>query len=229
MLNSFYPLRSRRVFDFVILGCGLFIALTVIAMFFYPGGTFTDETTRGYSFFENFFSELGLFRTHAGGPNTISFGLFFIALSTVGVGLGLFFLAFPQFFQADKTSRALSAIGSAFGMMVSICFVAIACTPADVNFDLHLDFVVWAFRLFPAAVLCYTIAMFRVGYPVIFRWVFVAFFGLLIGYMLLLELGPDMETCQGMVIQATGQKIIVYASITSVMLQAWGACRNGSR
>jgi len=228
MLTSFYPIRNRRIFDFVVFGCGLFIALTVIAMFFYPGGTFTDETTRGYSFFENFFSELGLFRAHSGGSNTISFALFFIALSVVGVGLGLFFLAFPQFFQATQSSRALSAIGSVCGILASLCFIAIAFTPADVNFDLHLDFVLWAFRLFPAAVLFFTIAMFRVGYPAIFRWVFVVFFGLLIGYMLLLELGPDMKTYQGMVIQATGQKIIVYASITSVMLQAWGSRRNGS-
>jgi hypothetical protein len=71
--------------------------------------------------------------------------------------------------------------------------------------------------------------MFQIGYPLVFRWIFVVFFGLLVGYMLLLEFGPDMKTYHGMVIQATGQKIIVYASITTVLLQAWGIRLNGKR
>jgi hypothetical protein len=50
--------------------------------------------------------------------------------------------------------------------------------------------------------------------------VFGIFFGLLVAYLLLLEFGPSLTTYAGMLIQATGQKIIVYASITSIMLQA---------
>jgi hypothetical membrane protein len=226
MLKSFYPLQNRRIYDFVMVGCGLFIVLTIIAMFFYPGGTLTDETTRGYSFFENFFSDLGLIRAHAGGPNTVSALLFFVALNMVGVGMGLFFLAFPQFFQASQSARRLSAIGSVLGILAALSFLGVAFTPADVNLDLHKDFVIWAFRFFPAAVLFYTIVMFREGYPKAYCWVFVVFFALLIAYMLLLELGPDIDTYQGMAIQAVGQKIIVYASITSTIIQAWGARRN---
>lgn len=210
------------MFDLVLTGCSLFIILTLLAMFFYPGGTMVDDSTIGYSFFHNFFSELGFLNAH-GNPNPISAPLFIFALSMAGAGLGIFFLAFPRFFQAEQVSRWLAALGSLLGLLSAFCFIGIALTPADIYLDLHKEFVLWAFRLFPAAVLLYTVAMFRVDYPRRYAWVFVVFFGLLVAYILLLELGPEIETYTGMLIQAVGQKIIVYASITSIMAQAYGA------
>ena len=47
------------VYAAVMVGCIQFVVLTVIAMVFYPGGTHGDPTTKGYSFFRNFFSDLG--------------------------------------------------------------------------------------------------------------------------------------------------------------------------
>jgi len=215
-------LRSNRIFDLVLIGCGLFVLLTIIAMFFYPGGTMVDASTVGYSFFHNFFSELGFLNAH-GHLNPVSVTLFIPALTLAGLGLGAFFLAFPRFFQGEQAARLLSNIGSLLGLLSAVCFIAIAFIPGDVNLDLHIEFVMWAFRLFPAAVLLYTVAMFRVGYPRRYAWVFVGFFILLVAYLLLLEFGPKIETYSGMVIQAVGQKIIVYASIFSIMAQADGA------
>jgi ABC-type amino acid transport system permease subunit len=214
----------KDIFAFVIIGCGLFVVLTVIAMFFYPGGTFTDFNTRGYSFFQNFFSELGMVRTHNGDPNTVSLVLFIISMFLSGGGMMAFFAAFPQFFRGTPATRILSLLGSALGIISGICFIGVAAAPADVNLPLHTNFVLWAFRLFPAAVLCYVIVLFREKvYPRGYAWELVIFLGLLIGYILLLEFGPDIKSYAGMVIQAVGQKIIVYASIISVMIQCWGA------
>ena len=56
MRSSF---RQKQAYLFIVVGCGLFVLLTIAAMFTYPGGTFTDETTVGYDFFRNFFSDLG--------------------------------------------------------------------------------------------------------------------------------------------------------------------------
>jgi len=36
-----------------------------------------------------------------------------------------------------------------------------------------------------------------------------------------LEFGPKASTPDGLVIQATGQKIITYISIISIMVQSW--------
>jgi hypothetical protein len=214
----------KDIFTFVFTGCGIFVLLTIIAMFFYPGGTFSDFNSRGYSFFQNFFSELGMVRTHNGSPNTVSLVLFLISMFLSGSGMIAFFAAFPQFFRSTHPNRTLSLFGSALGILSGICFIGVAAAPADVNLPLHTGFVMWAFRLFPAAVLCYVIVLFREKtYPRGYAWELVIFLSLLIGYILLLEFGPDIKSYEGMVIQAVGQKIIVYASIFSVMIQCWGA------
>jgi hypothetical protein len=63
------PQMAREgVFSLVLAGCALFVVLTVAAMLAYPGGTATDPTTSGYSFFANVLSELGMTRTYAGQP-----------------------------------------------------------------------------------------------------------------------------------------------------------------
>jgi hypothetical protein len=218
----------RDVFLWVMIGCGLFVVLTVIAMFFYPGGTYTDFSTKGYSFFRNFFSELGLARTHNGDPKTISLVLFVAAMFLSGGGMIAFFAAFQQFFASARTNRILSRAGSVLGVLSGLCFLGVAIFPADVNMPGHTQSVMWAFRLFPAAVLVYTVVMFREkGYPRGYAWELFVFLAFLIGYLVLLEVGPDIKSQAGMMIQAVGQKIIVYASIISVMIQSWGAIRRG--
>jgi len=227
MKTSFW---RKDIFTLVMIGCGLFVLLTVIAMLAYPGGTYTDPATRGYSFFENFFSELGLLRTHTGGSKTVSLALFIIAMLLSGAGMIAFFAAFPQFFRAARLNRDLSLFGSGLGILSGLCFLGVAVFPADVNMGLHKQFVLLAFRLFPAAVLCYVVVMFHEkDYPRGCAWELVVFLGFLLGYILLLELGPGLDTYPGMVIQAVGQKVIVYASIISLMIQSWGAIRQARK
>ena len=143
---------QRDVFNLVILGSALFIVLTLIAMFTFPGGTRVDPGVRGYSFFRNFFSELGFLHTRSGTPNTASAALFFTGLFAAGGGLVLFCMAFPQFFTNTKTARVFSLLGSFFGILAGLCFIGVAFTPADIRSGWHIIFVLWAFRLFPAAV-----------------------------------------------------------------------------
>ena len=216
----------RRAFKLVELGCILFVVLTVAAMLFYPGGTLTDHSTSGYRFFHNFLSELGLTETHAGSPNTISFLLFVPALTLAGSGLALFFLAFPQFFVSSRMVRALSLTGSLVGVAAGVCFVGIAFTPADLLPDWHILFVLWAFRAFPVAAAIYVVAiLLEPRYPNRLAVSLVAFTALLFVYLLLLTRGPEPDSPNGLVIQATGQKIIAYASVISLWIQSRGAVR----
>jgi len=55
--------------------------------------------------------------------------------------------------------------------------------------------------------------------------VFVLFAVSLAAYLLLLTYGPNIKTPAGLVIQATGQKVIAYVSILSVVSQSWLALR----
>jgi len=142
----------------------------------------------------------------------------------------LFFLAFPQFFKDTRTARITSLLGSFFGILSGLCFIGVACTPADIQQGCHITFVLWAFRLFPVAVFFYVLAIFfQPGYPKRYAYLLIGFGLLLVAYILLLEKGPETSTASGLVIQVTGQKIIVYASIVSILIQAVGAKRAADR
>lgn len=216
----------RWVFVLIMFGCALFVVLTLIAMLFYPGGTMTDPTTSGYSFFANVLSELGMTETHAGQPNTVSRVLFTVTLSLTGVGMAAFFLAFRQFFVDTRSGRILSGTGSVFGVVCAICLVGAAFTPIDVQAQWHFALVTCAFGAFAAAAVAYANAIRREPtYPDRFALVFDIFSILLLIYLFLVMLGPPRSTPEGMMLQATTQKIIVYAAVISVLVQSNGAVR----
>ena len=208
----------------IVIGCGLFVVLTLIAMLAYSGGSYDDRTAVGYSFSHNFFSDLGRLTALSGRPNWVSAGLFFIALSSAGACLVVFFILFPRLFQHTNLQRWLCLLGSVCGVLAGISFIGVAFAPADVALAAHRQFVMWAFRLFPIAVLFYLPAMFLdKDYPRRHTWVFVVFCLLLISYYLLITHGPSFSSPQGLVIQVIGQKAIVYASILGFGLQSLAA------
>ena len=217
---------EKRPFKAAFVLVAQFLVLTVIAMQIFPGGTLADSTTAGYSFWRNFFSELGMTVTASGAPNPVGAVIFFTALTGAGMGLILFFLAIPQLFQVQRRLRWLSGLGSFFGVVSGLCFIGVAYTPADLLVTPHYHFVIWAFRTFLLAVLCYLPAIWlRPGYPRVYAGVYLVFAALLATYLWLLTNGPGFETSQGVMVQAAGQKIIVYAAILSMGIQAWGAIR----
>lgn len=217
---------QKNFFLYTALGCGLFVILTLIAMLVYPGGSYSDPAQPGYSFSRNFFSDLGMRTAHNGQPNPAAGALFFSALALTGLVLALFFIQFRSFFLDTRRDQLLSLLGALLGIGAGVCFIGVAFTPADVSMDAHVQFVMWAFRLFPLAVLCFTLVMFRTtALPARYALVFLAFFALLVAYYLLLTQGPQLDAAGGLVAQALGQKIIVYASIISILIVSLGAWR----
>jgi hypothetical membrane protein len=220
--------RQQRPFLFTMFSCAQFAVLTVVAMFSYPGGTFVDPHSKGYSFFRNFFSDLGRTQTHSGDSNTVSAILFFVALTLVGLGLATFFLAMPRFFRQAVAGPAhlLSRLGSAAGILSGLSFVGVACTPANLIGWLHRLFVQIAFVAFFVAVLFYIAAILRTNtYPRRYALVCGVFVLVLAAYLVLIFFGPSLLSPRGLVIQATGQKIVVYAAIVAALILADGARR----
>lgn len=198
-MNS--PFWQKHVYRYVFIGCGLFVLLTVAAMFSYPGGTYIGELTKGYDFFRNFFSDLGRITVAGGRSNIVSAILFFLALSIAGIGLIFFFIAFREFFKTDRTGQLWSLLGTIIGVATGLCFVGIACAPYDLFFDIHYQLVFWAFRTFLVAVSIYAYVIFRQNkYPRQYGWVFIAFAVFLAAYLALLELGPEAKTPLGLII-----------------------------
>jgi hypothetical protein len=220
--NQFYP--------YIAYGCGLFIILTLIAMLTYPGGSVDDHFTRGYSLTHSFLSNLGMITALSGRSNWVSAILFFIALAMAGAALVIFFIIFRRLFQGTRIQKTLSLLGTILGILSGISFMGIAFAPADIARPVHILFVMWAFRLFPLAVLCYVPVLYMDRhYPKVYAWVFTIFCLLLIGYYLLMTNGPSYSSAQGLVIQVVGQKVIAYASIVSIGIQSVGAYKFTNR
>jgi hypothetical protein len=217
---------GKRPFQATMYACVQFVALTFAGMFVYPGGTNTDPTTVGYSFTENFFSSLGRTVASNGSANTVAAILFFTALATAGLGLVWFFVAILQFFRQTRTLGALSILGSIFGVITGLAYVGVAFTPADLFLDIHRQFVLIAFQAFLVVSIFYTLAiLLNRRYPNTYAAVYLVFAVLLALYVWLMFNGPKPDTPEGLVIQATGQKMIVYAAIICMFVQGYGAVR----
>lgn len=209
-----------------ILGMGgsiQYIILTSIAMLFYKGGTYDDPNNPGYSFFINFFSDLGRTIAHSGEPNTIGWLLFSTTLLIAGMTLIISMAAYFNLFRVNKAAFRLSMSGSFLGMFAGLAFIGIAFTPSDILPEVHLLFVSIGFGLvFPVAIL-YSIAMWIVDYPRRYTSIFLIFAVIQSLYLLLLFLGHTVEGFGTLLIQATGQKIIVYSMILNNLFQNYGA------
>ena len=215
---------GKRPFRFTLFACLQFVVLTAIAMWVYPGGSTPDPSSRRYSFFTNFFSDLGLTVTEGGHPNWLSFVLFAVALTVVGLGLVVYFVSAPQFFWRTGLQRVLSVLGSFFGVAAGISYIGVAFAPANLVPGWHMIFTVSAFELFLVAAVFYAIAtLLMPAYPRLLALVYLGFAVLLAGYVMLMMTGPASDTARAVMIQATGQKVIAYAAIVSTSIQSWGA------
>lgn len=85
-------------FLFRMFGAVQVVILTRVAMFFYAGGTAINPNAPGYTFWANFFSDLGRTRAWSGRENTISHIIFTITWIVWFISGIIMFLAFYFFF-----------------------------------------------------------------------------------------------------------------------------------
>ena len=150
----------------------------------------------------------------------------FTALVLGGLAAILFFVAMAQFFKQSRSARVLSWIGSSAGVVSGLAYMGIAFTPGNLFLDAHKLFVQVAFLCFFLAVLFYLAAiLITENYPNRYAAVLAGFAVILAVYLCLIFFGPAPDTPSGLTIQATGQKIVVYAMIVTVFIEADGARR----
>jgi len=132
-----------------IIGAIQFIIIPIIAMFFYGGGTAWDPAAEGYTFWQNFFSDLGRTFAYNSVENAISSLLFNGSLGLFGVALVLLYSASFRLF-----SSLLGYLITITGIVSGIGMVIIATAPDNLLPDLHMQGVwMWAFALLGAVVL----------------------------------------------------------------------------
>ena len=188
-----------------------FIIITFIAMPFYPGGTYIDSNVSGYSFFFNYFSDLGMTVSYSHENNLISFVLFSITLSIFALSYLLFFINAVFIFKENKLEKILSVFGLIFAGLSAISSIGAAFTPLDLYFDEHNLFAggVFLWALFPF--ITYSIVIYlNKKYSKKFSIPFIIVVILLIGIIIANFLGPSNQTPEGLLLQVTLQKIILY-------------------
>ena len=222
-MNPTATSRRRLVIK---LGMGsilLFLLLTLVAMLTYPGGTYTNHDTEGYTFFYNFFSDLGHYRTYDGEPKWASMILFSTALALGGITFLLFYTVTPNWFRANKRTLLYARIGSVGGGICAAGLIVVALTPSDLFLNPHL----WALKIamlgFLVACIFYSIAIFkRKDFPNGYVILYAAFLVILLYYLWLLFFGPSVKTDIGLMQHCAGQKILVYSMSMTILVQSWG-------
>ena len=205
-------------------GCAQFLFFTFLGMLFYAGGTYNDPSIKGYSFFMNFFSDIGRTVAHSGKSNLAAFVFFSLAFFLVGIFLIPTFLAFPHFFDKGSIEHWISIVGSILGLFSAFCFSGITFAPSNVNRAVHIFFVDAGFLVGFFASFLYLISIFLdKTYPKKYGYNFMAFTVILALYLVLLFAGPSIETTSGLIIQVTAQKIVLYTFAICLFIHGYGA------
>jgi hypothetical protein len=196
----------------------------LLAMLLYPGGTSSDKDVKGYLFFENFFSDLGMVRTYNGQPKAFSLFLFASALVLMGIAFIFFFVLMPSYFATTRPERTSSRIGSIAGVLAGVSCIGIAATPWDLFPSAHLVFAYSLSASFLLSVVFYLVAVLaNRRYPNAYAAVFAVYTIVLGAYLGLMLLGPSIGTKEGLMILATGQKMVIYLGMICWFVQFLGA------
>lgn len=210
-------------FQLLTFSCILFLISTGIGMLFFPGGTILDHNTKGYSFFNNFFSELGRWRTFNGETKWVSFFGFEIALIFHSIAMFIFNLKFLKATHSENISKGAYYTALVTGSIFPFFLTGIALTPCDLYLRYHMDFVYAAFGTLIPLSFAYTVLirqhhLLPNKYGNVMLLIVVAI-GL---YMLLMLFGPNPHKVG--YVQQTAQKVIVY-SMVFCLLYLSGGCR----
>ena len=200
--------------------------LAVVAMLRYPGGTFRDHATHGYSLSHNFLSDLGMTVAHNGQPNGVGTVLFVVSLTTLVVAMGGCLVGLVRLYARVPESRTLALAAGAVGLVVCASFIGVAVTPENRMLSLHITFTRLAFRAFPLVALLMALASRAdqvVPRRVTIGWVALAV--VLAAYVVMLDFGPSTRTPSGLVAQVVAQKIVTVAAVIGIVFQSCEADR----
>jgi hypothetical protein len=204
-----------------------FIVLTIVAMFFYTGGTYVNASTSGYSFWYNYFSDLGRFLAHSGTSNLISFTIFTLTVSLWGIAQISFYIALMGFFKNSQRTKKLGIIGSFFGILAGTSFVGIAFTPSDILGFLHNLVVLLGFSSVYLSISIYAVVLFQnKNYPKLYGITLVITIIILAMYYTIILFIPKESISIELFFYVTGQKLNIYILLICGIIQGYGALRH---
>lgn len=199
-----------------------FVVLTTIAMLCYPGGNFFDHSSIGYSFWENFYSDLGRYKTFSGGNKNISTFFFVIAVFQMSWFIAYFFKEFIFKVSQIDNHYSIQKLVRTSAFAYGILLASTAITPYDRLLLVHalvanFSFVAMTFVAFGTAFLTY-----KINFPKSYTFVFVLLGMLLVVYIILLFTVRSLVQGANPYFHPTAQKIMVVCIISALVYLASG-------
>jgi len=215
--------KSPFAYHLLFFSCLLFLFLTTLGMFTFPGGTILDHHTKGYSFFNNFFSELGRWRTHLGGTKWVSFFSLTFALLFHAAAMFVFNLHFLKHTNSIQLNKNAYYVALVCGSLFPFFLAGIALTPCDLYLPTHMLCVRIGFGLLLPLSLAYTVLIRQHHLlPNKYGNVMLTIVVAIALYLVMIFAGPSPR--QVPFVQQTAQKIIVYSMIFSLLYLS-GGCK----
>ncbi len=190
-------------------------------MLFFPGGTILDHNTKGYSFFNNFFSELGRWRTHNGETKWISFFSFEIALILQSAAIFIFNIYFLKHTKSIQLNTVAHFTALISGSLFPFLLLGIAFTPCDLLLWYHMKFVYAGFGMLIPLSFAYTILIRQHDLlPNKYGNVMLVIVFAIATYIVIMLFGPNPREVP--YVQQTAQKAIVYSMIFCLLYLTYG-------
>lgn len=215
---------QERCYTLGIFGALQFIVLTLLAMLVYPGGTLHEPSLEYYSFWYNFFSDLGRTVTFDRSSNLLTHWIFKTTLTIGGVCLVVFFVALPQLF-TRPSSKALALLTMIFGILAGVSYIGIGQVPWNVNYWGHRLYVRVGFLAFLAMTFFFTLAILvDKKYPKRYAAAMGVFAIVLAVQITIMFYATNAwHSNEALYLQAVAQKVVVYAEILCMLYQSYGA------
>jgi len=202
----------------------LWFILTFLAMMFYSGGTIVNPNSPGYDFFSNFNSDLGRTVAYSGRPNTISYVIFTFNNTILWGSLILFLAAIYNFFKEKSKEKWIALVGIIIGVFSGIVFLIVVFLPWDLYFELHVMFNSIGSLTLIFMVVLYGVAIYlNEDYPNKYSFAHIIYTVIFGVYLVVLFTGPSINSAEGLRIQVTWQKIVLFAGIINILFQGYGA------
>lgn len=215
---------KETFFSICIFGALQFLVMTIVASFFYTGGSHLDPYYNGYTFVWNYVSDLGRTYSLSGNKNLISRIMFSSTVTIAGLSVILYCVAFTHNFKL-KTIPILRIIPLIFGILYGLDYILIAYLPVDIFTTAHNFCVLLSCFLKLVTYIFLIVLMIKdqgysniYAYILIFQSVLLLLFGIVMLFALR-NIIPFTPTC------ITGQKVLFYLEAVIFTIQAFGALR----
>lgn len=208
-----------------IIGLAQYLGITTWLMDVYPGGNLHNKSAEGYDFFRNFLSDLGRTRAFRLGNNPTA-PWYALTLGLAGCSTIVFFGALGHFlFYVSRNWWAVPA--TLFALIAGAGYIGVALYPINEDYGMHITFVqigfigFWLMGVFTALAIARSPV-----FPNMYAkamWTFLIILGIQILIMLF---GPrSWRSEEGLLLQVTAQKIVVYSEIAAMLFVNIGAFR----